>query len=50
MSAEEEAYLQRRAEEEVERARTSDDPVVVHFHYSLSELYFERLRCDGDQL
>jgi hypothetical protein len=44
MSAEDADYLQRRAEEEVERARLSDDPIVVHFHYALSELFFERLR------
>lgn len=50
MSAEDEAYFQQRAEEEVERARASDDPVVVEFHYTLSELYFERLRASGAQL
>ena len=32
MSAEDEDYFQRRAEEEVERARLSDDPLVVRFH------------------
>ena len=49
MSAEDEDYFQRRAEEEVERARLSEDPIVVHFHYALSELYFERLQSGGAQ-
>ncbi len=49
MSAEDEDYFQRRAEEEVERARQSDDPLVVRFHYALSELYFDRLGGDGAQ-
>jgi hypothetical protein len=49
MSAEDEAYFQQRAEEEVERARTSDDPIVVEFHYTLSELYFDRLRAGDAQ-
>ena len=43
MSADDEAYYQLRAEEEVERARRSTDPRVVDFHYRLTELYLERV-------
>ena len=43
MSADDEAYYQRRAEEEVERARRSEDPRIVDFHYRLTELYLDRL-------
>lgn len=37
------AYFERRAEEEIERARESDDPRSVAIHYALSELYLERV-------
>lgn len=43
MSADDEAYYQRRAEEEIERARRSTDPRVVHVHYRLTELYLDRV-------
>jgi hypothetical protein len=43
MSAEERSFLERRAEEEVERAQRSADPKVVRFHYLLMEAYLERL-------
>lgn len=44
MSIDDESYYRRRAEEEVERACASDDPRIVQFHNTLSELYFGRLR------
>ena len=43
MSADDEAYDQKRAEEEIERARRSTDPRAVQLHYRLSELYLDRL-------
>ena len=43
MSADDKAYHQRRAEEEVEHARRSDDPRIVDFHYRLTELYLDRV-------
>jgi hypothetical protein len=43
MSADDEAYYQQRAEEEVERARRSTDPRVVDFHYRLTELYLDKV-------
>ena len=43
MADEDGAYYQKRAEEEVELARRSTDPVVVQFHYAMTELYLERL-------
>lgn len=50
MPVDDEAYYQRRAEEEVERARASEDPRIVRFHYALSELYLDRIhdRQPGD--
>lgn len=36
-------YFERRAEEEIERARESTDPRTVAIHYALSELYLERI-------
>lgn len=40
---EDRAYFERRAEEEIERARESADPRSVAIHYALSELYLERI-------
>lgn len=37
------AYFERRAEQQIERARESDDPRSVAIHYALSELYLERV-------
>jgi len=37
------AYFERRAEEEIERARECTDPRTVAIHYALSELYLERI-------
>ena len=37
------AYFERRAEEEIDRARESADPRSVAIHYMLSELYLERI-------
>ncbi len=50
---EDRAYFERRAEEEIERARESADPRSVAIHYALSELYLERIgaaagRADGE--
>ena len=39
------AYFERRAGEEIERARESDDPRCVAIHYALSELYLERVNA-----
>jgi len=36
-------YFQRRAEEEVERAKDATVPEVVAAHYALSELYLQRV-------
>jgi hypothetical protein len=36
-------YCYRRAEEELERARTSTTARVVQVHYELAELYLDRL-------
>ena len=40
---EDRAYFERRAEEEIERARESTDPRSVAIHYALSELYLDRI-------
>ena len=40
---EDRAYFERRAEEEIERARECTDPRTVAIHYTLSELYLERV-------
>ena len=45
MSADDVAYYQRRAEEEVERARLATDPRSVQFHYAMTELYLEKLHA-----
>ena len=44
---EDRAYFERRAEEEIERARESSDPRSVAIHYALSELYLERIGTDS---
>ncbi len=36
-------YYQKRAEEEVERARRAQSPAVVTVHYELAELYLARI-------
>ena len=43
VTADDRAYFERRAEEEIERARESVDPRTVAIHYALSELYLERI-------
>ncbi len=43
MSRQDGAYYQKRAEEEVELAQRSTDPVAVQFHYAMTELYLEKL-------
>jgi hypothetical protein len=41
--SDDEAYFERRAEEELEHATRALDPKVVRFHYLLTELFLERL-------
>lgn len=44
------AYLQRRAEEELEAAQAASHPRVVRAHYALASFYLDRLPCpDGDK-
>jgi hypothetical protein len=47
MSADDRDYYQRRAEEEVERARCSTDPRIVEIHYRLTELYLDKVHGGG---
>jgi hypothetical protein len=47
MSADDRNYYQRRAEEEVERARCSTDPRIVEVHYRLTELYLDKVHGSG---
>ncbi|WP_162806710.1 hypothetical protein [Sphingosinicella terrae] len=43
MSSQDGDYYQKRAEQEVELAQRSTDPVAVQFHYAMTELYLEKL-------
>ena len=43
MTVDDRAYFELRAEQEIERARESTDPRSVAIHYTLSELYLERI-------
>jgi hypothetical protein len=43
MSQDDERYYHRRAEEEIERAIHSTDQRAVAFHYTLANLYLDRV-------
>ena len=43
MFQEDRAYLERRAEEELERARVAEETPVVQAHYGLACAYLDRL-------
>lgn len=45
VTADDRAYFEQRAEQEIERARESTDPRTVAIHYALSELYLERIEA-----
>ena len=47
MSYQDLAWIERRAEEEIFRASASTDERVVTFHYTLANLYLDRLFGDG---
>lgn len=43
MSQDDAAYYHRRAEEEIQRAAHASDQRLVAFHYTLANLYLERV-------
>jgi hypothetical protein len=47
VSADDQAYYARRAEEELERAQQALHPKVTQSHYLLTEMYLDRLYGDG---
>lgn len=49
MTDDDRVYFERRAEQEIERARESSDPRIVAVHYALSELYLERIGAAPDE-
>jgi len=47
MSQDDISYYHYRAEEEITRASEATDPRTVAFHYSLANLYLDRVFPDG---
>ena len=48
MTGDDVAYLEQRAEEEIELAQQSEDSRAVQVHYELANVYLERIHGDPE--